>query len=87
MSEEKNLFEKNLEMWERWTNSYTDTMFKAMEKGMDQSAAFGKQVDEAVNKAVHAQGEAMLTALKALEHQVEVLTEKIDEMLQVEEKK
>ena len=26
MSEEKSFFEKNMEMWERWTNSYMDTM-------------------------------------------------------------
>jgi hypothetical protein len=58
-------------------------MFKAMEKGMDQSAAFGKQMDKAVTAAVNAQTEAMEASIKALERQVEVLSGKIDELLKM----
>ena len=81
MSEEKSLFDKSMEMWERWTGTYMDTMAKAMERTMDQSAAFRKQVDRAVTMAVETQLEATLTAIKALEKQVEALSGRIDEML------
>lgn len=82
MSEEKSFFEKNMEMWERWTGSYMDTMAAAMEKTMEQSAALRKQVDKAVATAVGAQMDATLAAIRSLEQQVEVLSSKIDEMLQ-----
>jgi len=85
MSEEKSFFEKNLEMWEKWTGSYMDTMFKAMEKTMEQSAAFRKSVDKAVSTAVGAQFDAMLTGIKALEKQIETLSAKVDELLQEED--
>jgi predicted nucleic acid-binding Zn-ribbon protein len=85
MSEEKTFFEKNMEMWERWTNSYMDTMASAMEKTMEQSAALKKQVDKAVATAVGTQMEATLTALRSLEKQVEVLSSKIDELLKQED--
>jgi hypothetical protein len=52
MSEEKSFFEKNMEMWERWTSSYMDTMAAAMEKTMEQSTALRKQVDKTVATAV-----------------------------------
>jgi ABC-type phosphate transport system auxiliary subunit len=82
MSEEKSFFEKNMDMWERWTSSYMDTMATAMEKTMEQSAALRKQVDKAVSTAVGVQMDATLTAVRALEKQVETLAGKIDEMLQ-----
>jgi hypothetical protein len=82
MTEPKDFMEKNIEMWERWTSTYTDTMLKAMEKTMEQSAAFRKQVDKAVSTAVSAQLEATLTAIKALERQVETLAGKVDELLE-----
>jgi L-2-hydroxyglutarate oxidase LhgO len=85
MSEEKTFFDKNMEMWEKWTGTYMDTMSRAMEKTMEQSAALRKQVDKAVATAVGTQLEATLAGLKALERQVEILSSKIDEMLQREE--
>jgi glucosamine 6-phosphate synthetase-like amidotransferase/phosphosugar isomerase protein len=85
MSEDKSFFEKNMEMWERWTSTYMDTMAKAMDKTMEQSATFRKQVDKAVATAVGTQFEAALAAIKALERQVEMLSTKIDELLQAEE--
>lgn len=79
---EKNVFEKNVEMWERATSQYMDTMFKAMEKTMEQSAAFQKQVTQAVNASVSTQFEATLTAIRALEEQVEALSTKVDELIE-----
>jgi hypothetical protein len=95
MSENWNLFEKNVEIWEKWTNTYMDTMAKAMdktmeqstafrhqmEKAMEQSESFRKQMDEAVATAVNTQLDATLAALKSLEQQVENLSSKIDELL------
>lgn len=80
MSEEKNFFEKNMEMWERWTGTYMDTMSKAMEKTMEQSAGLKKQVDKAVATTVGTQLDAALAAIKSLERQVEALAGKIDEL-------
>ena len=81
MSDEKGFFDKNMEMWERWTSTYMDTMAKAMERTMDQSAAFRKQVDKVVAMTVETQLEATLAAIKALESQVGALSSKIDELL------
>ena len=85
MGEEKSFFEKNMEMWEKWTGTYMDTMYKAMERTMEQSAAFRKQVDKAVGTAVGVQFDAMLTGIKALEQQIETLSAKVDELLQEED--
>jgi ABC-type phosphate transport system auxiliary subunit len=85
MSEDKSFFEKNMEMWERWTSSYMDTMATAMEKTMEQSTALRQQVDKAVATAVGTQMDATLAAIRSLEKQVEVLAGKIDEMLQHED--
>ena len=85
MGEEKSFFDKNMEMWEKWTSTYMDTMATAMEKTMEQSAVLKKQVDKAVATTVGSQMEAALTAIRALEKQVEGLAGKIDEMLDQED--
>lgn len=111
MSEDKSTLERNIEMWERLTGSYMDSMFQAMQKTMEQSATFRKkideavsaavdtqmeavektlqqsetlrkQVDEAVSTAVDTQIEATLAAIKAMERQLAVLTEKVDQLLE-----
>ena len=81
MSEDKTLFDKNIEMWERWTSSYMDTMAKAMDKTMEQSVVFQKQVEKAAAVAVDAQLGAMLAAIKSLEKQMEMLSGRIEELL------
>ena len=85
MSEEKTILEQNVEMWEKMSGTYMDSMFKAMEKTMEQSAAFQKQVNQAVNTTVGMQFEATLTAIKAVERQVEMLAEKVDQLLEEKE--
>ncbi|MEJ2734794.1 MAG: hypothetical protein P8189_14710 [Anaerolineae bacterium] len=85
MSEDKSFFEKNMEMWERWTSSYMDTMATAMEKTMEQSSALRKQVDKAVATAVSVQMDSTLAAVRSLENQIQVLAGKIDELLQQED--
>jgi hypothetical protein len=49
---------------------------------MEQSTAFREQMDKAVAKTVSAQFEATLTAIKALQRQVEILNEKMDDVLE-----
>lgn len=85
MSESWGFFEKNMEMWEKWTSTYMDTMSKAMDKTMEQSAALKKQVDKAVATAVGTQLDATLAGIKSLERQVEALSGKIDELLEQED--
>jgi hypothetical protein len=85
MSEEKSFFDRNMEMWERWTSSYMDTMSRAMERTMEQSTSLRKQVDKAVAMAVGTQFDVALAAIKALETQVETLSTKIDELMQQDE--
>jgi hypothetical protein len=85
MSEAQNFFDKNMEMWEKWTGTYMDTMSKAMERTMEQSAALKKQVDKAVSTAIGTQLDATLAALKSLESQVEELSAKMDEYFEAED--
>ena len=82
METEKNIWEQNVALWEKWASTYTDTMFKAMEKTLDQSTSFRGQVDKAVNTAMNTQFEMTLASLKALEHQVEILSAKVDKLLE-----
>jgi uncharacterized coiled-coil protein SlyX len=89
MSEEKTFVEKgmdkNVELWERWTGAYMDTMFKAMDKTMEQSNAFQEHVNKAVSVAFHAQSSAMMTMLETMQGQLEKLTNKVDELLHADE--
>ncbi|MBI4787350.1 MAG: hypothetical protein HY782_09930 [Chloroflexi bacterium] len=82
MEAEKNIWEQNIALWEKWTSNYTDTMFKAMEKTLDQSTLFRGQVDKAVSAAMSTQFEMTLVSLKALERQVEGLSAKVDKLVQ-----
>jgi hypothetical protein len=81
----EDLFKRNLEMWEKFTSSYMDTMFKTVEKTMEQSNVIKAQVDKAVAQTVSSQFDATLAALQALQRQVEVLSAKVDKL--AEEKK
>jgi uncharacterized protein YceH (UPF0502 family) len=82
MSDDRTPFDRGMEIWERMSASYMDTMTKAVEKTMEQSAALRKQVDKAVATAMSAQLEATLAAIKALEQQVQLLSAKVDQLLQ-----
>lgn len=81
----EDLFKRNLEMWEKFTSSYMDTMFKTVEKTMEQSTVIKAQVDKAVAQTVSSQFDATLAALQALQRQVEALSAKVDKL--AEEKK
>jgi polyhydroxyalkanoate synthesis regulator protein len=77
---------KNIEMWENFTSTYMDTMFKTVERAMQQSQVFRESVDSSVNKAMANQTEATMATLKAMQRQLEALTEKVDQLMEKEEK-
>lgn len=74
-------FKKNMEMWEQFTSSYMDTMFKTVEKTLDQSKVFKDAVDKSVASAMDSQVKATKTALASIEKQMEELSTKVDELL------
>jgi len=82
----EDFFKQNVEMWEKFTTNYMDTMFKTVERTMDQSQAFKEKMDKTVQDTVSSQMQATLTALQALQRQMEVLTEKVDKMMERENK-
>ena len=77
----EDFFKKNAEMLEQFTSSYMDTMFKTVERTMEQSQSFKDQMDKAVQDTVSAQMKATLSALEALQRQVQALNEKVDQMM------
>ena len=120
---EKTLFERNMEMFEKFVNYNMDLMFKTMEKAMEgtqavqeqtvqaidksiegsqeaqervaqtikraleSSQTLQEQVNKAVSSAVSAQADATLVTLKALQRQVETMSAKMDELLEIEKEK
>ncbi len=75
-------FKKNMEMWEKFTSSYMDSMFKTVDKTLEQSKAIREQVDKAVSTAVHTQMDATMSTLETMQRQLEALSVKIDELLE-----
>jgi hypothetical protein len=74
-------YKKNMEMWEQYTSSYMDTMFKTVEKTLEQSKMFKDAVDKSVASAMETQVEATKAALDSIEKQMEDLTSKVDELI------
>jgi ribonuclease I len=75
-------FKKNIELWEQFTTSYMDTMFRMVGKTMDQSQAFQDQMERVVDETVSKQMTATMTALQAMQGQMESLSQKMDQMLE-----
>ena len=78
-------FKKNMEMWEQFTTSYMDTIFKTVEKTFDQSKVFKDAVDKSVASAMESQVEATKTTLDAMQKQMEDLTTKVEDLLSKQE--
>lgn len=85
MSEEKSILEQNVEMWEKMTGSYMDSMFKTMERTMEQSTVLQERINEAVSRTVNTQLEATLSTMRAMERQLASLNEKVDRLLKQED--
>lgn len=79
MSTESNPLQKNMELWQQFSESYTKNMFAMFERNLEQSRAFQDQVQAAVNQAVATQFEMVMTSLKAVEEQVQELTRTMSE--------
>ncbi|MEW5987463.1 MAG: hypothetical protein AB1791_12585 [Chloroflexota bacterium] len=83
MNFQDNLFQKNAELWQQFSNSYTENLFTIFEKSLAQSQTLQRQVQEAVTTAVNSQFELTRHSIKALETQVASLAAKLDEVLAV----
>jgi hypothetical protein len=94
MDQEKTLHE-SFKLWEQFTSSYMDMMFKGMEQTLKQSEAMREQMDSAVRQALSSwglpaqadQGE-IVEALNKLQKQVQALSRKVgrlEKSLQQEE--
>ncbi len=77
----EDFFSKNMEMWDRFTSTYMENMFKMVDKTIGQSKAFQDRVNQAAAEAVSAQLDASLQALKTLQEQVEALSAKVDQLV------
>jgi uncharacterized coiled-coil protein SlyX len=77
-----NPFQKNFEMWQEFSESYTKNMFNIFETNLEHSKAFQGQVQEAVNQAVETQFEMIMSGLKSVEAQIGELSKTMNEMAQ-----
>ena len=66
-----NPFQKNMELWQQFSDSYTKNMFAMFERNLEQSKAFQEQVQSAVTQAVEAQFEMVMSSLKTMEEQID----------------
>jgi hypothetical protein len=78
----EDFYKKNLEMWEKFTTSYMDTMFKTVEKTLEQSKVFKDRVDKAVASAMESQMDVTMSSLEMLQRQLETLNAKVDELIE-----
>lgn len=78
----EDFYKKNLEMWEKFTTSYMDTMFKTVEKTLEQSKVFKDRVDNAVASAMESQMDVTMSSLETLQRQLETLSAKVDELIE-----
>ena len=74
-----NPFQKNMELWQQFSDSYTKNMFAMFEKNLEQSKAFQEQVQTAVTQAVEAQFEMVMTSLKTMEEQIGEISTNVSE--------
>ncbi len=75
-----NPFQKNMELWQQFSDSYTKNMFAMFEKNLEHSKAFQDQVQEAVGQAVEAQFEMIMTSLKTMQEQIGEISANLGEV-------
>jgi polyhydroxyalkanoate synthesis regulator phasin len=85
MEPEKSFWEANGDLWGEVTESYADAMFKALEKSLALSTSVQEQIDRAVVEAVRTHLTITLSAIKALEQEVQRLEKQVDKLLQENE--
>ncbi|HSG18923.1 MAG TPA: hypothetical protein VLE70_21695 [Anaerolineae bacterium] len=74
-----NPFQKNMELWQQFSESYTKNMFAMFEKNLEHSKAFQEQVQSAVTQAVEAQFEMVMSSLKVMEEQIGEISTTVSE--------
>jgi len=78
-----NPFQKNMELWQQFSDSYTKNMFAMFEKNLEHSKAFQDQVQAAVSQAVEAQFEMVMTSLKSMQEQIGEISANMGEAAKV----
>ena len=86
MNQEK-VLQESFKVWEQFASSYTDMIFKAMQRTVKQSETFREQLDHATERALKAwqlptqpdQGE-LVEVIKSLQAQVQALTSKVESL-------
>jgi hypothetical protein len=78
----EDFYKNNLEMWEKFTTSYMDTMFRTVEKTLEQSKVFKDRVDKAVASTMESQMDVTMSSLETLQRQLETLSAKVDELIE-----
>ena len=74
-----NPFQKNMELWQQFSDSYTKNMFAMFEKNLEHSKAFQDQVQSAVTQAVETQFEMVMSSLKTMEEQISEISTNVSE--------
>jgi methyl-accepting chemotaxis protein len=80
----ENPFQKNMELWQQFSDSYTKNMFAMFEKNLEHSKAFQDQVQSAVSQAVEAQFEMIMTSLKTMQEQIGEISTNLSEAAKVQ---
>jgi len=80
----ENPFQKNMELWQQFSDSYTKNMFAMFEKNLEHSKAFQDQVQAAVSQAVEAQFEMIMTSLKTMQEQIGEISANLGEAAKVQ---
>ncbi len=85
MEGSKSVWEDNGDLWAELTSSYTDSMLKAMERSLEVSKSLREQIDAAVIEAVRTHLTITLSAIKALDKEIQRLEKQVDKLLQENE--
>ena len=85
--DQEKVLHENFKIWEQFASSYSNIMYAAMERSMDQSEVLKAQMDEAMYKALNAwqtpassDQEQVITALSELSAQIQTLKAKMDSL-------
>lgn len=84
MTEMENYYQKNLELWQQFGESYTGKVIAAFEKNLEQSQVYQDQMHKALTQVFDSQFNLVMSGLKAMEDQTIRLTKTFDESLKKE---
>jgi len=85
--EQDKVMRESFKLWEQFASTYSNMMFDAMERTINQSEALKTQMDESVEKALKAwqlpvgsDQKQVVEALNQLQAQVKALSDKVDRL-------